>query len=280
MSTTAAARIDLLPGTEQQIAEARKIFNGRDRGFDDLPDMISELSKKNQVAILSVGPWSQVIPCGSLGVKYVPACKPGEDYSDPLVLDGLTIERYPLRENRMDILMHKDATGWNDAHQMIGVGKHLPPSNSLVPLGLFVTRGNPNFPRLSEKDQQDPEKRRWWLRERFKPTAEELTKARTALNGHLNKLVNEARSAAAQGQKAAEETIRPDRHIRAAQMLGLDPQAERWMQNAVPEAARVKCSFCGVSMPDGVPKCPNCKEIVNQELYDKLRAKAQKTKGE
>jgi len=278
MSTT-ASRIDLLPGNPQQISDLQKDFNGRGREADDLPEMIAELSKKNQVAIVSVGPWAQTIPCGSLGVKFVPACKEGEEYSDPLVLDGLTIERYPLRENRMDILMHKDSTGWNDGHQMIGVGKHLPPSNSKVKLGLFVTKGNPDFPPLSEKDRGDEAKRRWWLRERFRPTPAELQKARAALNQHLNVLVNQARSAAAQGQKAAEETIRPEQHIRAAQMLGLDPQAERWMQNAVPEAARVKCMYCGVSVPDGVVKCPNCREILDQDKYDAMKAKSKK-KGE
>ncbi len=278
MSTATPPMIDLLPGTAQQISEAQRAFNGQ-RESDDLPEMISDISKKNQVAVMSVGPWAQVIPCGSLGIKHVPACKAGEEYSDPLVLDGLTIERYPLREGRMDILMHKDATGWGDGHQMIGVGKHLSPSNSKVKLGLFVTRGNPDFPPLSEKDKKSPDKVRWWLRERFRPTKEELAKAKAALNRHLNHLVNEARSAAAQGQKAAEETIRPKQHILAAQMLGLDPHAERWMQNAVPEAARVKCGYCGVSIPDQVAKCPNCHEIVNQDLYDSLKAKNKK-KGE
>lgn len=278
MSTAAPPRVDLLPGTPQQIADAQRAFNTA-REFDDLPDMISELSKKNQVAIVSVGPWSQVIPCGSLGTKFVPACKEGEEYSDPLVLDGLTLERYPLRENKMDILMHKDATGWNDAHQMIGVGKHLMPSNSKVKLGLLVTKGNPDLEPLSRADAEDADKVRLWLRERFRPTVAEIAAAHKALNQHFNKLVNEARSAAAQGQKTAEETIRPDQHIRAAKILGLDPQAERWMQSAVPEGQRITCSFCGVSTPAGYPKCLNCKEILDQELYDRKKSEAKGKKS-
>jgi len=54
------------------------------REIDDLPEMIEELSKKEQVAIVSVGPWPQVIKAGTLGTKFVPACKDGEEYSDPL----------------------------------------------------------------------------------------------------------------------------------------------------------------------------------------------------
>jgi hypothetical protein len=272
MSTAAPANVFAFKGTPGDVAEHQKAFNGRGRDIDGIPEVIEELSKKNQVAILSVGPWPQTIPCGSLGTKHVPACRQGEEYSDPLVLDGLTIEWYPLRENRMDILMHKDATGWNTAHQMIGVGPHLPPSNSKVKLGLFVTKGNPDFPPLSEKDAQNPEKRRWWLRERFKPTSEELKAAKKALNQHLNALVNEARSAAAQGQKTAEDTIRPQQHILAAQMLGLDPQAERWMQSAVPEVDRMTCKFCGKSTPKGFPKCQSCDEVLDRKLYEKLKA--------
>jgi hypothetical protein len=266
-----AAAIDLVPATPEQAQNAQALLN-KGRDVDDLPEMITELSKHEQVAILNVGPWSQVIKAGTLGTKYVRACAEGEEYSDPLVLDGLTIERYPLREGKMDLLMHKNATGWNTAHQLLGVGPHLHPMNSLVKYGLFVTKGNPDMPPLGAKDAQNPDKQRWWLRERFKPKPDELAKARTALNKHLNALVQEARSAAAQGQKALEDTVRPDQHIRAAQMLGLDPQAERWMQNAVAEKPRETCRFCGVSITKGVAKCPNCKEVIDRKLYEKLQA--------
>jgi hypothetical protein len=265
------AAVDLVPATPEQAANAQMLLN-KGREIDDLPEMIRTLSEKERVAIVSVGPWPQVIKAGTLGTKFVPACREGEEYSDPLVLDGLTIEHYPLREGKMDMLMHKDATGWNTAHQLIGIGAHLHPMNSKVKLGLLVTKGNPDFPPLSEKDAKDPEKRRWWLRERFRPTKSELKKANDALNARFNELVQNARSAAAQGQKAVEETIRPNQHILAAKRLGLDPRAERWMQNAVPEAARTTCGYCGVSIPEKVAKCPNCHEIVDQELYDSLKA--------
>src|SRR4249920_948684 len=132
-----AAAVDLVPATAEQAANAQALLN-KPREVDDLPEMIEELSKKEQVAIVSVGPWPQVIKAGTLGTKYVQACKPDEEYSDPLVLDGLTIERYPLREGKMDLLMHKNATGWNTAHQLIGIGAHLHPMNSKVKYGLFV----------------------------------------------------------------------------------------------------------------------------------------------
>ncbi len=263
--------IDLVAATPEQAMNAQALLN-KGREIDDLPEMIEELSKKEQVAIISVGPWPQVIKAGTLGTKFVPACREGEEYSDPLVLDGLTIERYPLREGKMDLLMHKNATGMNTAKQLIGVGPHLHPMNSKVKYGLFVTKGNPSLPPLGAKDAQDPEKRRWWLRERFKPSKAELEAANKALHARYNTLVQEARSAAAQGQKALEDTVRPNQHILAAQKMGLDPQAERWMQNAVPEGKKMVCKFCQVNIPAGSIKCQNCNEILDQKAYDKLRA--------
>ncbi len=263
--------IDLVAATPEQAMNAQALLN-KGREIDDLPEMIEELSKKEQVAIVSVGPWPQVIKAGTLGTKFVPACKDGEEYSDPLVLDGLTIERYPLREGKMDLLMHKNATGMNTAKQLIGVGPHLHPMNSKVKYGLFVTKGNPSLPPLGAKDAQDPEKRRWWLRERFKPSKAELEAANKALHARYNTLVQEARSAAAQGQKALEDTVRPNQHILAAQKMGLDPKAERWMQNAVPEGAKMACKFCQVNIPAGSIKCQNCNEILDKKAYEKLQA--------
>lgn len=272
-----AAAVDLVPATPEQAANAQALLN-KGREVDDLPEMITELSKHEQVAILNVGPWPQVIKAGTLGTKYVKACPEGEEYGDPLVLDGLTIERYPLREGKMDLLMHKDATGWNTAMQLIGVGRHLHPMNSLVRYGLFVTKGNPDMPPLGAKDAANPDKQRWWLRERFKPKPDELAKAKAALNGQYNALVQEARSAMAQGQKAVEETIRPNQHILAAQKLGLDPKAERWMQNAVPEGKNEVCWNCGAMTPAGFPTCINCKQIIDQELFDRKQAEAKAKK--
>lgn len=266
------SRIDMLVDSPANIQSLQHAFNGADRTADDLPEMILESSRQNQVAILSVGPWSQTIPCGSLGTKHIPACREGEEYSDPVVLEGLIIERYPLRENKMDILMHKDSTGWNVAHEMIGVGKHLPPSNSKVKYGLFVTKGNPDIEPLSEKDARDPEKKRLWLRKRFKPTAEEVAKANKALNAEFNRLVSQARSAAQQGEKAMEDTIRAERHILAAQKLGLDPKAELWMRMAVSEKDRIHCKFCKVSIPADSIKCQNCNEVLDRKAYEKLQA--------
>lgn len=245
MPTEAPNRVDIFPATPQQAAEAVKKFNGDGRTIAEIPEMIEELSEKSKVYIFNVGPWAQTQSCGSLGVKHIPACPEGKDYSEPLVLDGLMIERYPLREGTMDLLMHKNATGWNVAGEIIGAKgtPHTLPGNSLEKYGIFRSRSNP-------------------------PKKEEIAEARKNLNRHLNMLVNEARSAAAQGQKAAEDTIRPDQHIRAGIMLGLDPQVELWMNSAIPQVKREKCEACGKPYETGQMIC-GCGFILDQAKYEK-----------
>lgn len=269
--TEEARRIELVAATAQDAANAQAFLN-KSREIDDLPEMIRELSEKEAVAIVSVGPWSQTLKAGTLGTFFVPACKEGEEYSDPLVFSGLTIERYPLREGKLDLLMHKNATGWNTAWQLVGVGPHLHPMNSKVKLGLFVTRGNIHVKPMTAEEAADPDKKRAWLRERFRPTKKELADATKALQAHFNMLIQEARSAAAQGQKALEDTVRPGQHILAAQRMGLDPQAERWMQNAVPVGKNVTCKFCKVNIPADSIKCQNCNEVLDRKAYEKLLA--------
>ncbi len=37
-------------------------------------------------------------------------------------------------------------------------------------------------------------------------------------------------------------------------------------------STNVECRFCGEPMKPNLAKCPNCKEIVDQALYQKLTA--------
>jgi len=59
------AAIDLVPATPEQAANAAAILN-KSREIDELPEMITEMSKRESVAILSVGPWRQTIKAGTL----------------------------------------------------------------------------------------------------------------------------------------------------------------------------------------------------------------------
>jgi len=180
---------------------------------------------------------------GSLGRYVIPACKEGEKHSEPLVIPGIVEELYPDSERTMKRIT---ADGYQTAMQIIGVGPHLMPQNALTRYGVAISKQWP-------------------------PKKEEVAAAWKALEeGELSDLIREANSAAATGPKAMEETIN-GRHYLAARLLKKGVADCPWMSRATETRERVECKFCGEPMKTGIPRCPNCKEIVDQTLYDKLK---------
>lgn len=238
------ANIDIFAATPDQAASAQRLFNGQNREIVGIPEIMQEMSDKQQVYLANVGPWGHSKPCGTLGIKWIAACPEGKEYSEPMVIPGLVIETYPLREGVMDPLMHKNATGAKVAQEIIGLGRGNSPTNRLDKYGVFWS---PVWP----------------------PKKETIKAAQDKLRVHLRDLVNEARQAAALGQKEADETIRPEHHIRAAQMLNLDPAIETWMRGAISNTARVKCEGCGTPYEVGLMICKECNFILDTEKYAK-----------
>jgi hypothetical protein len=105
------------------------------------------------------------------------------------------------------------------------------------------------------------------------PTQSEIATAWEALRvGELNTLIAEANSAQAHGEVAVNNTIR-ERHYEAARMLKKTVAECPWIGRATSNTSHnVDCSFCGEPIKPNLAKCPNCKEIVNKELYAKLTA--------
>lgn len=231
-------------GVAAVMAKQREL-NGQNRTVQEIPEPILELSKKTEVYIFNVGPWPQHQLMGSLGSFYIPACPEGKPYSPALVIPGLVIEHYPLREGALDLLMNKNSDGWTTAQQIIGVGRHLMPANSLVKYGVFASRSNP-------------------------PKAEDLSRAREALRQHCTDLVNEANAAMAQGPKAAEETIRPEQHFIAARLLKKTEAECPWLNRSVERAERKNCDICGAIYEVGRSVCPN-NHIVDKALFEKQK---------
>lgn len=227
---------------------AREMNSGR--RLADIPDSIRELSEKTQVYIFNVGPWSHTQMMGSFGSVRIPACKEGEPISEPVVIPGIPTEQYPMNEAQMTAMMYD---GWNHAHEIIGIGKHLSPNNALTQYGVGVSRQWP-------------------------PTAEEMEAAHVALRKRLEFLVNEANMAVAQGPKIAEETIRPDQHFIAARLLKKTSAECPWMDRSMKAAERIACPFCGEPVETGLPKCRNCHEIIDQAAYDAAKRQTKGTK--
>ena len=134
---------------------------------DPLPE-IQELSEQLSVFIFNVSPWPFSVGLGSLGNFYIPACEDGQAHSRGLKIPGIVQEQYPEGDNQMKLL--KAESGRNIAQQILGIGPHLHPRNSLTLRGVFSSN--------------NPE-----------PTAKELAEANKALNIYYRQLVATADSA-------------------------------------------------------------------------------------
>jgi len=233
-------------GAAGAVIERQRTLNSRTIP-PELPT-VKELSEKTQVYIFNVGPWAHTQFMGSLGRFIIPACEEGKAYSKALIIPGIVSELYPETERSMKREM---SDGYEVALQIIGVGAHMAPSNALTRYGVAVSRQWP-------------------------PTKEEIATAFEALRkGELEALIREANTAMATGPQALEQVMgNSDRHYIAARLLKKTTAECPWLaRTAVSNSQNIDCKFCGEPMKPNLAKCPNCKEIVNQALYEKLTAK-------
>jgi len=230
-------------GAAPALAETHRRMNTR--SVPPVLAAVEALSKQTQVYIFNVGPWQHIQHMGSLGRYIIPPCPEGKKYSDPLVIPGIVSELYPESEASMKRV---DSDGYETALQILGIGAHMAPSNSLKRYGVSVSKQWP-------------------------PTEAEIKEAWENLkSGELEALIREANSAAATGPQSMEQTIN-SRHFEAARLLKKSVGDCPWLVRSTSVAERVECKFCGEPMKANLAKCPNCKEIVNQKLYDELIAK-------
>lgn len=213
------------------------------RTIPKLPASVQRIADENTVHIFNVGPWPHTRELGSIncmvGARFIPKCEKGQEYAAAVPIPGIIAEPVPIDEKHMEL---RQEEGRYVAEQILGVGKHLDPRNSLVKYGVFIAEGKV-------------------------PTKAELKEARKNLFAYYQELVAEARTAYATGPKEAEATIRPSLHHVAARELNLND--EPWLVNAMPEG-RQTCPSCGVKCDHQVILCHNCKYIFKPEEYAKL----------
>ncbi len=240
--TFGASAFEAPRSAAQAFGEVHKRLNGR--SIPSVIPSIEKLSKDTQIYVFNVGPWahSQWTGCG----KYVvPPCPEGKTHSNPLVIPGIVGTLYPNDEKSM---RRFEEEGMNLVNDILGIGPNMHPGNSLIKYGVAACHQWP-------------------------PTKEEIAKAWKALaEGELSDLIQEANAAAATGPQEMERTINK-RHFEAARLLKKSTADCPWLQRSVQTAERIECKFCGEPMKNNIPRCPNCKEIVNQKLYDELIAK-------
>jgi hypothetical protein len=228
------------------------------RRIPEMPKMLESFSKENTVHIYSVGPWSHTRDLGSAGSFRVPACEADKEYAGPLSIPGIVNELIPV-DGQFE-LRQEPGGGEYLAQQVIGVGPHLPPSNSFARYGIFIGKVR-GFPTGKAPI----------------PSKLELAAANADLAEYFMELVLSARSASAKGQKEKESEIRSGLHDVAARALAsekfgfqLNLDNEDWIVNTTP-TRREKCVACGTMNESSVVLCANCKFILKSKEYEALK---------
>jgi hypothetical protein len=252
---------------EQKLAAEQQALNSS-RYIPEEPEIYQKISEQNRLYIYNVGPWMHKRELGSCGVQVIRACPEDQDYSEPLVVNGVEQEPYPMNEVAMVMIpkagkpgqLTGAANGKAFAEQIIGEGPFIPKSASFVPFGVFISpvrftpEGKPHvrFADLS------------------KPSQALITKARAALNQKYTELVREANDAYSRGPSAANEMIQPDWHFIAARKLMKSEAECPWLRDSQAPAERDNCPSCGKVYVMGIMKC-GCGYILDKPRYDKAK---------
>jgi len=237
-----------------QSAQALVRNMNQSRRIPKLDPMMQKISEERQVYIFNVGPWPHFRTLGSAGSWFIPACEKDKEYAAMRPIPGVVTELIPVDEKNFELRQETGGENYDKgggrylAEQILGIGKMLPPSYSLVKYGCFIGEGN-----------------------KPAPTKTELGFAREALLGYFKELVEEARNAYGLGPKEFAETVRKGLHHVAARALNLND--EPWMVKGNPEA-RIRCEACGTMVEAGTKICPNakCGWIFDLEWYEKNKA--------
>lgn len=227
------------PDVEAAVLAHTRAMNSS-RYIPPTPDIYREVSEKHRLYIFNVGPWPHVREMGSAGTFRIPACPKGEQYSEPVIVNGVAEEPYPINEAECKILM---TDGRAMAQQILGEGPMIARSQSFSPYGVFIAASNP-------------------------PDKDELRAARQKLNEKYVELVGLAQEAFQMGPQAARETIRPEWHFVAARALRKSEAECPWLANTQSPAERNECPGCGTVYKVGIIKCGNCQMILDKKKFD------------
>jgi hypothetical protein len=209
-------------------------------------------SEANRLYIFNVGPWSHRRDMGSCGSYFVPACPEGKEFGDPLVIQGIESEPYPMTPTQMAILPkcgeHAQIAGDGDgalfAQQVLGEGPMMPRTSSWRPFGVFISK----TPQPSKKD---------------------LESAKLELQKRYALLVEEANDLWAHGRGSAEaRSIQREYHYLAAIKLKKTVAECPWLGDTQLAVPRETCPGCGVQYDVGILKCRHCGYVLDKQRYD------------
>jgi len=195
-----------------------------------------------------VGPFAHVIPCGSAGTFYIPACPEGQPYIKMLTpLHEIVDEIYPKTKNSDAKRLYDD--GKKFAIELLGEGRNQHKRNSKRKVGVFIAKSEV-------------------------PTEKELKEARAQLVTYCNEQVHIIDGLWDRDRKLAYDVYRPETFGACARVLGLTGKEKGWLaQGEI--STNISCKWCGENVNPNAPVCRNCKNVVNQEAYLALQAEQQ-----
>ena len=243
------------------VMEQQRSLNSS-RYIPDMDPLVKEVSDANRLYIFNVGPWSHQRQLGSAGTYFVPACPAGQSYSNPIVIQGIENEHYPVNETECATLpkcgrpgqLRGDGQGLLFAQQILGEGPMLPAHSSLRPFGVFISKTK-------------------------EPTEEDLSAARFALRQRQGELVAEANEIYVTDREHAGTLISSQWHRKAALDLGKTVQECPWLGESIAPAERKKCPSCGTPYEVGVAECAKCGDVLDEDKYAEKLARLERAKG-
>lgn len=197
-----------------------------------------------RVRIFNVGPWPQVVPLGSTGTVYIPACPSDKPYVEMISnLHELEIEYYPINQKKEWKELREE--GHKIAIEILGEGRNQDRRYSLRKKGVFIAAGEI-------------------------PTEAEVAQAKKELLPTCQRLVDLMDQLWDRDRKLAYDVYNPSVHGESARILNIT--GKPW-QSTGKVSDSIACPYCDASIKPSAPKCHNCHEVVNAQAYSELKAK-------
>jgi hypothetical protein len=203
------------------------------------------------------------------GNVIIQKCKPGQKVSEPLVIPGVMIRDYDAGNRNRQAYTEE---GIDIAEDILGCSKEMPglPQNDLTGYGCFYLVGE-KFEDLSPTEQEKI-----------------LSEANAKHDRKCHEKVLEADGLA--GSEVTRRWISDPYRLAALHLSQKNAYRDgdksmltrTWVGGPRSGALTPvsECVWCGYEHKKGLAVCPNCKNILNQELFDKLSKASKKAQAE
>lgn len=235
---------------QRSALEYQRGFNSS-REIPERPAIVQAASDAARVYVFNIGPWTHVRELGSSGRYQIHACPEGKEYNEPIVLEGLESEPYPVNESEMAMKpkcgkprqIAGEGGGYEMAQLILGEGRAAGGLTNYAPFGVFISKTPV-------------------------PAKAELEKAKKLLNQKYTELVQYAMACWAKGPAAQAEIFnQPEWYFVAARKLNKTETECPFLANSQVPAARDTCGNCGTPYQIGIAQCAKCGSVLDEEKY-------------